>query len=422
MTKLNLPTLIVAPSALVSVWKNEFQKTILTDVLQLRTAHRGQHPTLKDLYTPYETPDKMENDSRKDNVVVLTSKESLDKRIMANADYYHLLWKKGHKHPIRVGRLQFARVLVDESHDIRGVNTTFFNNLVKLATDGASIWFITATPLPKGARSLAGCMKCWDATALTRQLRDPLASQLADIDKAYNTAFRLHSGALTNKQEEVIHSTRRSMDAEVEKLATIMLDFTIQRRHETVFLKKNILHLPPTTKETCAVEFQSDYWKSRYVAYYRKNVEAMRRFQVNIGENYVNVLTSGFEHMRRSRIYAGIPGLLDIPGQWTTGDLMLARKKSAEDGPSTADSSRFIGQRVFDRSQINMLVKSSKKLQRLIDLLFEWKTGEELPPLGVDGSRSPNEPPRAPSKRKIAIFATYPVECEIIEWVSVKSI
>ena len=99
MTKLNLPTLIMAPSALVSVWKNELQKTILTDVLQLCTAHWGHHPTLKDLYILYEMPDKIENDSRKNTIIVFTSKESLDKRIMANADYYHPLWKKDRKHP-----------------------------------------------------------------------------------------------------------------------------------------------------------------------------------------------------------------------------------------------------------------------------------------------------------------------------------
>ena len=79
---------------------------------------------------------------------------------------------------------------------------------MKLATDGASIWFITATLLPKGAKSFAGYMKCWDTTTLTEQLRDPLASQPTDIDKAYNTDFFLHSGVLTNKQEEVIHFTR----------------------------------------------------------------------------------------------------------------------------------------------------------------------------------------------------------------------
>ena len=92
-------------SALVFVWKNEFQKTSLTNVLQLYTAHWAQHSTFKNLYTTYKTPDKIENDLRKDNIVVLTNKKSLAKRIMANSDYYHLLWKKGCKHPIRVGRL-----------------------------------------------------------------------------------------------------------------------------------------------------------------------------------------------------------------------------------------------------------------------------------------------------------------------------
>lgn len=51
------------------------------------------------------------------------------------------------------------------------------------------------------------------------------------------------------------------------------------------------------------------------MAYCRKNIETKKRFQVNIAENYVNVLTLGFEHMRKSCIYTGIPGLLDILGQ-----------------------------------------------------------------------------------------------------------
>lgn len=148
----------------------------------------------------------------------------------------------------------------------------------------------------------------------------------------------------------------------------------------------------------------------------------MRRFYINIEENYVNVLISEFEYMRRSQIYASILGLLDISGQQTTGDLMLASKKSAEDSFSIANSSRFICQRIFDCLQINILVKSSKKQQRLIDVLFKWNTGKKLLLLGVDGSRSLNEPLRAPRKRKIAIFANYHVECKIIKQGSVKSI
>lgn len=67
--------------------------------------------------------------------------------------------------------------------------------------------------------------------------------------------------------------------------------------------------------------------------------------------------------MHKSCIYASISGLSDISDLWTTRDLMLARKKSAKDGSSIADSSRFICQKVFNHLQINMLVKSSKKLQ-----------------------------------------------------------
>lgn len=102
-------------------------------------------------------------------------------------------------------------------------------------------------------------MMCWDATVSAWDLRTPLALKLGEIDRAYNTAFCLHSTTLAKKQKDNIEVARKSMDTEVEKSATIMLDFTIQRRHETVILKTNILHLPPTTKETYALEFQSDY-------------------------------------------------------------------------------------------------------------------------------------------------------------------
>lgn len=83
--------MIVAPFALVSVWKIEFGKTVHSGVLGLCTAHRDQHQTFKDLYTPYKKLDAKKNDSPKDHVIVLTSKKSLDKHIMADEKYYHLV-------------------------------------------------------------------------------------------------------------------------------------------------------------------------------------------------------------------------------------------------------------------------------------------------------------------------------------------
>lgn len=48
------------------------------------------------------------------------------------------------------------------------------------------------------------------------------------------------------------------------------------------------------------------------MACYKKNVEAIRRFQVNIGENYINVFISGLEHIYKSCIYASISGFFNI--------------------------------------------------------------------------------------------------------------
>ena len=101
---------------------------------------------------------------------------------------------------------------------------------------------------------------------------------------------------------------------------------------------------------------------------------------------------------------------------------MLARKKNKEDGPSIANNTYFIGQRVFNYSQINMLIKSLKKLQRLIDLFYKWKIKEELLLFEADRSKSLDKLFRVPGKRKIAIFATYLIEWEFIQWVNVESI
>lgn len=71
-------------------------------------------------------------------------------------------------------------------------------------------------------------MKCWDTTVLTWQLHNLLVLKLADINKAYNIAFCLHSGAFTNKQKEIIYFTRQLIDIKIEKMAIIILDFAIQ--------------------------------------------------------------------------------------------------------------------------------------------------------------------------------------------------
>ncbi|MCJ1349374.1 hypothetical protein MMC31_007614 [Peltigera leucophlebia] len=418
ITETRLPTLIVTPPILVPIWQREYEKTVLPGVLELRTTHLRQHASLADLYQPLQTDGK-EQDGCKDNVVILTSKTSLETRIMDDKVYHQY---PSAKHPKPVGKLRFARVLVDEAHDIRGINTAFFKNLVKLAADGASIWFITATPLPKGAKSLAGCMKCWDATAFVKNLRDPLSDNLGQIDKGYINAFRQNAVAQANEQQAVADATRKEMEQQVEKLAKIMLKFTIQRTRNTLFLNKKIIDFPLLVTLTEWVKFPDHGWETKYQAFNSKDIKKMKEFAVQAGQNFDDrIRKGGFDHMRMNRIYAGIPGLLEMPGNWTTEQLKAARLKSHEEGSSAADWVRFIDNRAFSPKQIDFLVKSSSKLQRLIEILGEFKIGERLPALEPKGNKSPDKSPTEPLKnppgiRKVVIIALYPVECEIIEW------
>lgn len=119
---------------------------------------------------------------------------------------------------------------------------------MKLAADGAFVWFNTTMPLPKSTINLAGYMNFWDVTILARQLHDPFGSKLREIDKAYNAAFRHNSVTYTMKERASVSSTRQEIDDEFNKMAEIILDFTIQQRHETSFLGQSILYLPLITK------------------------------------------------------------------------------------------------------------------------------------------------------------------------------
>lgn len=138
---------------------------------------------------------------------------------MQDSFYYKFPTLSRQKHPKPVAKLRFARVLVDEAHEIRGVSSAFFKNFAKLADDGASIWFITAAPLLNGGKILADRMKCWDATASVKQVRDPLSEKFDEIVRGYNDAFRQNAIPKANKQQADAHSTRNEMNQKVENLA-----------------------------------------------------------------------------------------------------------------------------------------------------------------------------------------------------------
>lgn len=56
---------------------------------------------------------------------------------------------------------------------------------------------------------------------------DPLGPRLTEIDKTYKANFRHNIVADTKKERARISFRRQEIDDEIEKLAKIMLNFTI---------------------------------------------------------------------------------------------------------------------------------------------------------------------------------------------------
>lgn len=71
MEQINLPTLIVVPSGLLSLWERESSKSISNGVLRIRIAHSERHENFTDLYQSLEGGTR--NDHRLNDIVVLTS-------------------------------------------------------------------------------------------------------------------------------------------------------------------------------------------------------------------------------------------------------------------------------------------------------------------------------------------------------------
>lgn len=85
----------------------------------------------------------------------------------------------------------------------------------------------------------------------------------------------------------------------------------------------------------------------------------MWQLKLLVRQNYTNFLLQSIDCIYLNCIYAGIPGLIEIPGTWTRPELTLARNKNSWDASSIVNTSRFIDHRAFDFSKIDFLLKSS---------------------------------------------------------------
>lgn len=79
--EVNLPTLIVVSPGLISLWEREYLKYISNSTLEIRKTHLKELGSFINLYQPLER-DGAASDHFLDHVIVLTSGESFNSRIM----------------------------------------------------------------------------------------------------------------------------------------------------------------------------------------------------------------------------------------------------------------------------------------------------------------------------------------------------
>ena len=409
--EINLPTLIVVSPGLISLWEREYLKYISHGTLEIRKTHLEELGSFTDLYQPLER-DGAASDHFLDHVVVLTSGESFNSRIMRKNTYsQYAPLEPGQRRPKKIGRIRFARVLVDEAHDSQHVNSVLTKNLMKLAEDGASIWFITNKPLATVTKSLVSFMKCWDATALAKQKREPLTPRLIEIERGYNEAFSQMTAAEMSGQQDLVGSAKKEMNLNIQDLSGIMLEFGITQRADTFFHGKMNLSLTPPRLRDKWIGFLNESWSHKYQTFYSNDLEKIENGPW-ADKDRMDLRTLA-HMMQMSCIYASIPGLLDVPGYWSVDEFRKAWELSRLEQSSNPDNANNIYPRTFNASRIDYLFQSSGKLQRLVRISKECGIGEENP--------QPEDGNESGGTKKMVVFATTMVECEIIEWVSVNS-
>lgn len=219
--------LIVVPSGWISLWEREYFKNISHNTLEIRKSYLEELGSFTDLYQPLER-DGAANDYFIDNIVVLTSEESFNSRIMRKNIYNQYTPKEpGQKRPKKIERIRFVRVLIDEAHNIQHINSVLTKNLMKLAEDGASILFITGQPLATVTKSLFGFLKCWDTIALAKQIGEPLTPRLIEIERGYKNTFRHMTAAEISGKQDLVDSAKKEMNLKIQGLSQIMLKFGI---------------------------------------------------------------------------------------------------------------------------------------------------------------------------------------------------
>ena len=216
----------------------------------------------------------------------------------------------------KIGRIWFAYVFVNEAHDI---NNLFIKNLMILAGNRISIWFITGTLLFNVAEKLVGFVKCWDAFAIAKQMCKPLNPNLIRIiGICYNKVFSSKVTMDVDKKDmnNLINLANHYMKLKAWGIIEIPLIFEIQPKGNTKFQGKKILKFLFPILKTKWMDFLSKSLSNRYRINYCEDLEKLENMKeiplVNQAKPNMKDFLPHLDLMRMSHIYASILCLLEI--------------------------------------------------------------------------------------------------------------
>ena len=301
------PTLVIVPASALQTWKTEvfnaarnllvsiaFQGHLTPDWACLRVDRDGN---------PMDPVERFAT-------VIITSGESLEHQVMRHC------WLEKEERL----RVPFGRVIVDEAHQVRNLNTRFAKQMQRL-TGGRNcqVWFVTGTPLPKGPESLQLATRCWwDPDCWTKQYQtrireyrralhalDAGRSQMAQVQGGNDEVAR---AKVTKKLERASEDLQKV----AEWLADRLMPTTLLRRAQTMFLGHRILRVPPMEQETVRLSFVSSYWRTQYRENYRQIQEKMAE---QAGRDNGPVSARCSMVLRTSRIVASLPGIVKVGGE-----------------------------------------------------------------------------------------------------------
>ena len=372
----NDPTLVIVPGSALQTWKTEVFNTVRN--LAISIAFQG-HPSPDWACLRIDRDGNPIDPEKRFATIIITSGESLEHQVMRHC------WLEKEQRL----RVPFGRVIVDEAHQVRNLNTRFAKQMQRL-TGGRNcqVWFVTGTPLPKGPESLQLATRCWwDPEWWKQEYQSRIREYrraLHVLDAGRSQMAHIHVEIARDRVRKKLERASEDLQRVAQWLADQIAPITLLRQTSTRFLDRRILQVPPMEQETVRLSFISPEWRARYRENYVRIQEDMAELAEQARRNNRPVPARCLTVLCISRIVASTPGIITI------------------DGPHLGkDISAHMNQRGWHltHKQLRVIFRSSAKLQDLVRRGAGWN---------IDSSEAGRSP------EKLVVFADSPIEACVV--------